>query len=105
MARELLSKFLTPGPMIAVGAGIVAAGALVARRVGVPSLLDVSVSTEEALSFYGILSGIGGAISQIVAGQQMSQFPGDEIGLGRMAFPLAVSIAATAGSAFMLPSG
>lgn len=64
---------------------------------------DAEVSPEVAVALFGILSGVGGAAGQLVAGNQLS---GVNRGLGTLELGPAVgiSILGTVAGAFLLPS-
>jgi hypothetical protein len=64
-----------------------------------------AVSTEFGTTLFGLIAGVGGAISNLVAGQRLSGLRNDTLPLRTIALPVAISIVASAGSAFLLPSG
>jgi len=65
----------------------------------------LAVSTEFGTTLFGLVAGVGGAIANLVAGQRLSGISGDTISLRSIALPVGISIAASAGAAFLLPGG
>lgn len=63
------------------------------------------VPTEFGTTLFGLIAGVGGAVSNLVAGQRLSGVVGDTIPLRTLALPVGISIVASAGAAFLLPSG
>lgn len=62
------------------------------------------IAPETAVSLFGILSGIGGAASQLLASRQLAGVSG-EISTLSLAPALALSIAGAIAGAFLLPTG
>lgn len=106
-ARDKGSSFtgslLSTKPLLLIGAGVVGGIVLAARKIGAASVMDVQLSTEEALSAFGILNGIGGTVSQVVAANQLKAVQSDNVGFNRLVTPLVISIVATSGAALLLP--
>lgn len=61
------------------------------------------VSTEMATTLFGLVAGVGGAIANLVAGGRLSDVTSDTIPLRTLAVPVGISIAASAGAAFLIP--
>lgn len=62
------------------------------------------VAPTTAVSLFAILSGVGGALGQLISGYRLRDHPGN-VGFIQLAIPVAISIAGTAFGAAMLPSG
>lgn len=101
---DFLGELITPTNIAVAGLGIGIATIAAAKRSGFSSIGGVELPTEQALTSYSLVSGIGGAAAQIIAGRQLSQVPNETVSLGSIAAPVAISIGATAFSAFLLPS-
>lgn len=105
MAPKNLYETVTEPRNIAISIGILGVGvALAARQMGIPDISSHSLPTEQALSAYSGVAGIGGFLAQILASRQLSRVQGDQVSIGSLAVPVLISAGATAGSAFLLPS-
>lgn len=62
------------------------------------------VAPTTAVSLFAILSGVGGALGQLISGYRLRDY-NDNVGFLQLAGPVALSIAGTAFGAAMLPSG
>lgn len=69
------------------------------------SLSTVRVPTETGVAMFAILSGIGGALSQIVASNNLGQYPNDTIPVTYVMPAILLSIvASTAAAYYFIPS-
>lgn len=106
----------TPGAAadFTVAADLVDGHSIVSSAVAHPQVMDQpapgdgpvahGIAPETAVSLFGILSGIGGAASQLLASRQLSGVSG-EISTLSLAPALALSIAGAVAGAFLLPTG
>jgi len=88
--------------IMAIGAG--AAAYYAYRKTNVDRFTNIEITTEQAVSMFSLLAGIGGAASQIIASSRLSGLEGDSLTINNLFAPLLVTIGASAGSAFLLPS-
>lgn len=86
--------------IIGAGVGIAILGAM--HHIGADSITEIELATEEATSAFGLLSGIGGALAQIISGKRLGDSGKRRITVGRLFVPAFVSIIGTAGSAFLI---
>lgn len=61
------------------------------------------VSTELALTVFGLGAGGAGALGQIIAARRLSQYPSETIPLSRIALPLVLAASGVAAGAFLVP--
>lgn len=85
--------------------GLASIGAAV--RFGVPAneVLGQSVSTENALTTFNAIAGIGGFIGTFIASSRLSSVPGDGVALGSIALPIAFTTIGNVIAGVMFPSG
>lgn len=62
------------------------------------------VAPTTAVSLFAILSGVGGALGQLISGYRLRDYSGN-VSFLQLALPVVVSIAGTAIGAGLLPSG
>lgn len=62
------------------------------------------VAPTTAVSLFAILSGVGGALGQLISGYRLRDYSGN-VGFIQLAIPVVISIAGTAFGAAMLPTG
>lgn len=103
-AGKLVDTVTQPKYLGVLGVATAGVTYVAAKKVGIKSLSDVKLTTEQAVSSFSLLAGIGGAAAQIIAGQRLSKLDAEQLPVTKMAMPLAISIGASAGSAFLLPS-
>lgn len=100
----ILNEITRPRNLAIIGLGVGIAAVSAYRAVGAPSILQSPVTTEQAVTVFGLISGIGGAAAQIVASNQLGSLSTDTVNVGTLILPAAISVGATALSAFLLPS-
>lgn len=108
----LQSESVIPGVSFKMILGL--AGALVAvlmvygaRIYGVPvgSVLNQSISTENALTLYTTFAGIGGFLANLIASSLISTVSGDTVEVGSIILPIAIQIVGAIIAAGAFPSG
>lgn len=78
-----------------------------ARTYGVPvsGVLNQNISTENALTLYTTLAGIGGFLANIIASSLISTVEGETVPIGSIILPIAVQITGAVVAAGTFPSG
>jgi len=64
-----------------------------------------TIPTETATTAFGLISGIGGGLAQILVSRSLSQRSSDRITLRDLAVPLGLSILGTVAAATLVPGG
>lgn len=94
-----------------VGAGAIALASLAivaaAYRYGVPTsyVMAQELATENALTYYSTIAGIGGFVGSIIASNRLASVQGDTVTLGQMAAPMLVTAGGNVLAGFIFPSG
>jgi len=103
-AEKLVNTITQPRYLGVLGVATAGVTYVAAKKAGISNVSDIELTTEQAVSSFSLLAGIGGAAAQLIAGQRLSKLSQERIPVTKMAMPLAISIGASAGSAFLLPS-
>lgn len=101
---DWFDEFTRPRTLALVGIGVGVAGYFAAKNIEATALNDIQLTTEQALSMFGLLAGVGGASSQLVAAQRLSAVERETVGANELIVPLAITIAASTGASFFLPT-
>lgn len=87
------------------GIGLAGATMYAVSRLEVDSIRDATIPTEQAVSAFSLLTGIGGAAAQILASKRLSSAEGSSITVGSIALPIVISAAISAGSPLLIRTG
>lgn len=102
--KKFMSALTDPKYLGVIGVATAGITYVAAKQAGLQRFSDVKLSTEQAVSSFSLLAGVGGAAAQLIAGQRLSRLDADKLPVTKMALPLGISIMASAGSAFLLPT-
>lgn len=61
------------------------------------------VTTETAVTAFGLLAGVGGAAQQLIASRKLGTISGDSLSLRQLGVPIAISVAGSVLGSLFLP--
>lgn len=103
--QTIFDELLTPQSLVVVGLGVGIASVMAARRVGIDNISSAQITTEQAVTAFGIMAGVGGVASQLIASDRLGSIEGRTVPLGALLLPAMVRAGSGVVSALMLPSG
>lgn len=71
---------------------------------GLSGALEQGLATENALTYYSAIAGIGGFVGSIIASNRLASLTADSVTIGALMAPVIVTVAGNVVAGFMFPS-
>jgi len=102
---NIVSAITSKWSVAIAGIGLAGATMYAVSRLEVDALRDATMPTEQAVSVFSLLTGVGGAAAQILASRRLADTEGESISVGSIAVPVLISAVISAGSPLLIRTG